>query len=452
MDLYARLVQRVVYPFWEGTIRGRPTLDLLRYLEQTQYRPLDEVEALQLGALRRLLRHSYDHVPFYGERLRAAGLVPEDVRSLADLRRLPILDRAEVRSAASTRASTTPPLPSIVKMTSGSSGEPLKIAYDRGSENWRQATRHRGYAWAGHRIGVDTMHYWGRANLPGGFKGAKIAADRRFRQERYLDCNVRADRDLAEVVAELRRAPPKVLVAFSQAAADLARFVNAKGLRSWPDLNVICAAERLFPSDREAIVTAFGPNVFETYGSREVMLIASECEAHDGLHLSMENLLVEVVVRENGSERPAEKGETGELIITDLHNFGMPFIRYACGDLAVSRGREPCPCGRSLLRIGPVEGRVSETLLDADGGRISGLLFAVVFTLQGEKLRATQVVQHRDRSVTVRAECDHLSPETEAELRAYIEPYLRGLPLTFERVDALALDPSGKRRQVIVER
>ena len=111
MDLYAELVQRALYPLWEGTIRGRPTLDLLRHLERTQYRSLEEIEALQLGALRRLLRHSYDHVPFYRDRLRAAGLAPEDVRSLSDLRALPILDRAEVRSAGNTRASTSAPLP-----------------------------------------------------------------------------------------------------------------------------------------------------------------------------------------------------------------------------------------------------------------------------------------------------------------------------------------------------
>lgn len=452
MDLYASLVQRAFYPLWEGTIRGRPTLDLLRYVEQTQYRSLEEIEALQLGALRRLLRHSYDNVPFWRARLRAAGLEPEGVRELADLRRLPILDRAEVRSAGKTRASTAPPLPTVVKMTSGSSGEPLVIGYDRGSENWRQALKLRGYAWAGHRVGVKTVHYWGRSPLPPGFKGAKITADRRLRRERWLDCNARAAGDLEAVAAELRRDPPDVLVCFSQAGADLARFVNARGARRWPDLNVICAAERLFPSDREAIVSAFGPNVFETYGSREVMLVAAECEAHDGLHVSMENLLVEVVVRENGRERPAAKGETGELVITDLHNYGMPFVRYACGDLAVSRGREGCPCGRNLERIGPVEGRVSETLLDADGGHISGLLFAVAFTMKGESLRGTQVVQHRDRSITIRVECDQFSAETEAPLRAYLEPYLRGLPLTFERVDALALDPSGKRRQVILER
>lgn len=452
MDLYAELVQKALYPLWEGTIRGRPTLDLVRHLEQTERRSLDEIEALQLGSLRRLLRHAYQHVPFYRARLDAAGMKPEDVRELADLRRLPILDRAEVRAAGTTRASTAAPLPTITKATSGSSGEPLQIAYDRGSENWRQATKLRGYGWAGHKVGVKTVHYWGRGPMPPGFRGAKIRADRRLRQERWLDCNGRSNDELAAVASELARDAPRVIIAFAQGVADLARFVNERGLRRWPDLHVICAAERLFPSDREDIVKAFGPHVFETYGSREVMLVAAECEAHDGLHLSMENLLVEIVVREKGSERPAEPGETGEVVITDLHNFGMPFLRYASGDLAVSRGRASCPCGRNLLRIGPVEGRVSETLLDAEGGRISGLLFAVILTLKGQLLRGSQVVQHRDRSITVRVECDDLPAAAEAELRGYFAPYLRGLPLKFERVDALALDPSGKRRQVIVER
>jgi phenylacetate-CoA ligase len=452
MDLYADLVQRALYPLWEGTIRGRPTLALLHHLEQTERRSLDELEALQLGALRRLLRHSYDHVPFYRARLDAAAVKPEDVRTLSDLRRLPILDRIAVRSAGAARASIAPPLPTIHKATSGSSGEPLAIAYDRGSENWRQATKLRGYGWAGYRVGVRTVHYWGSAPLPAGLPRLKILADRRLRRERWLDCNARSDEALAAVASELEREPPHVVIGFAQAVADLARFANARGARRWPEVNVICAAERLFPSDREEIVKAFGPHVFETYGSREVMLIAAECEAHDGLHVSMENLVVELVVREGGRERPAEEGETGEVVITDLHNYGMPFLRYAAGDLAVSRGRGPCACGRNLVRIGPVEGRVSETLLDADGARISGLLFAVAFTTHGQALRGTQVIQHRDRSVTVRVECDVLDAETEASLRAYIEPYLRGLPLRFERVDTLALDPSGKRRRVIVER
>jgi phenylacetate-CoA ligase len=113
-----------------------------------------------------------------------------------------------------------------------------------------------------------------------------------------------------------------VLVCYSQAVADLARHVVARNLRDWDTIPVICGAERLYPADRAVVEQAFGPAVFETYGCREVMLVATECDAHAGLHMSMETLVVEVVVREahNGTARPAMPGELGEVVITDLTN------------------------------------------------------------------------------------------------------------------------------------
>ena len=122
---------------------------------------------------------------------------------------------------------------------------------------------------------------------------------------------------------------------------------------------MIVGAERLWLHDREQIHAAFGP-AFETYGCREVMLIAAECECHDGMHASMENLIVEVIVREpDGTVRPASPGETGEVAITDLHNLSCPLIRYVTGDLAVAHAETRCACGRGLAKIGPIEGRVN---------------------------------------------------------------------------------------------
>ena len=112
-----------------------------------------------------------------------------------------------------------------------------------------------------------------------------------------------------------------------RACSALARHVVEHKSRTWSDIPVICAAERLFPSDRAVLVEAFGPGVFETYGSRETMLIAAECEAHEGMHVPMENIVVEVVVRDGDRERPAQPGELGEVAVTDLHNLGAPFIR-----------------------------------------------------------------------------------------------------------------------------
>lgn len=452
MDLYAALVDRVLFPTWEGTVRGRPTVTLQHHLERSQWRSREELEAMQLGALRRLLSHAWANVPFWRARMDAVGMRPEDVRSLEDYRRLPVVARPALREAGESRVSTAAPFPSISKTTSGSTSEPLVVRYDAGSEHWRQATKYRGYAWAGYRVGVRTLHYWGMGNPPTGWKRAKITADRTLRRERWINSNRRGEAELDAVVREIQKDPPEVMLAFSQAAADLARHVLDRKLRC-PEMTVICAAERLLPADREVIAQAFGARVFETYGSREVMLIGAECEAHDGMHLSMENLLTEIIVRdEKGNERPAEPGETGEVVLTDLHNYGMPFLRYASGDYATAMGHEPCACGRGLARIQGVDGRVAETLVDGEGSRVSGLLVVVAVVYGGDGVKGFQLVQHRDRSVTLRLVVDGIGPDLDAKLRGLLAPHLRGVPIRLEPVTEIPLAPSGKKQLVIVER
>jgi phenylacetate-CoA ligase len=254
------------------------------------------------------------------------------------------------------------------------------------------------------------------------------------------------------VVETLAKLPPKVLLAYAQASADLARYVNQTNARAWDEITVITGAERLFPADRVEMERAFGP-VFETYGSREVMLMACECEQHDGMHVSAENILLELVVRENDSLRPARPGETGEVVVTDLHNYGMPFVRYLNGDLAVAREDDDCACGRGLPRIAYVDGRVTDTLQSATGEKVSGLVFNVLFVVFGESVRAFQAIQRVDRSLVLRiVATPAFDASAEARLRQTIASYFGPLPLSIERVDALPAEASGKRRFVIVER
>ena len=125
-----------------------------------------------------------------------------------------------------------------------------------------------------------------------------MLVDRTIRREYYADCTDRSEEALARVVKDIRTLRPSVIVCYAQAGVALARHVIETKSRDWRDISLIAAAERLFPADRETITQAFGPSVFETYGSREVMLIAAECEAHQGLHVSMENIILELIVRD----------------------------------------------------------------------------------------------------------------------------------------------------------
>lgn len=456
MDLYRPVLAKALFPAFEAA-RGRPTVPLLRYLRETERWPLERLRDLQAGLLRRLVRHAYRHTAHYRALLDERGLSPEDFTSPEDVAKLPLLDRGTMRATLDARTASAPPAVAIRKTTSGSSGEPVQVRYNAESRHWRDAVRWRGYGWGGYEIGMRALHYWGF--LPGEvitwWKQRKMDVDRLFKRDRYLDCTPRDDRSLAEVVAEIRRFRPHVIVAYASGAAALARFINERGLRAWDAIPVLTGAERLLAPDRAAIEAALGP-AFDTYGCREVMLIGSECELHDGMHTAMENLLVELVVREpDGRVRAARPGEAGEVVITDLHNLACPMIRYVNGDLATARADAPCGCGRTLRRIGPIEGRVTETLFDGAGNPVGGLVFNILLGVIGHAIRNFQVVQRADRRIVfklVPVEGDRL-PEREAQLlRGFADKYLPGAPFEIDYVAEIPLSPAGKRRVVVVEK
>jgi phenylacetate-CoA ligase len=454
MDIYGPLF-RSVFPLWEKYARRRPIALHWRELERSQWASRDELIAFQTAELGALLRHAYDHVPFYRARFAAAGVTPGDVRSLEALTALPIVRRADLQRAGAAWASTARPRPAIRKQTSGTSGEPLLFGYEDASEHWRRAVKLRGYAWAGHQPGARALYFWGapEPSAPPLRTRAKIALDRRLHRERYIPCAVMSDAILRRAVDAIERGRPQAIVCYAQAGAELARFITRNGMRSWATIPVICGAERLLARDRADLAEAFGPAVFDTYGCREVMMIAAECEAHAGLHVAMENVIVEIVVHEDGRARPAREGETGEVVITDLHNLAMPFIRYANGDVATVGPDRRCPCGRTLPRLEGVQGRVSELLRDGNGAAVSGTALGFLFEDVSLAVRQFQAVQHADRSVTIRmALAEELPRSALARIQEHGERLLAGLPVRIDVVPELARNPAGKHHLVVVER
>jgi phenylacetate-CoA ligase len=454
-DLYGLVFQKVLYPGWETGLRRRPTLSHLEQLQRSEWCSLDELEALQSAELRKLLDHAYDHSPHYRRKLEERALRPSDIRTIDDLRKLPLLTRDEAIDSSENRMSTAEPLPRIRKMTSGTTGRPLSFAYDVGSEYWRQATKLRGYGWAGYQPGDRSLHFWGSiaaVKTPPLKRKVKAALDHLVRREHYVNCADHSEVALSSVVRQLRELKPKVIVCYAQAGAALARHIVETKSRDWEDIAVIASAERLFPADRDAMTEAFGPGIFDTYGSREVMLIAAECQAHEGLHVSMENLVVEIIVGEKGAERPALPGELGEVVVTDLHNYGAPFIRYVNGDLAVAMPAERCACGRALSRLQRIEGREVDTLRDGEGRPVGGMFFIVLFSVLADKVRRFQVVQHKDRSIDVKLVPGGLFDDSLLEMvKSNCEKVIPGVDLRMQVVADIPVGRSGKSRVVVVE-
>jgi len=453
-DVYADLVRRVLFPGWERGLRRRPTLRHAAELARTQFASSGELERIQLDKLKRLLRHAHDHVPHYRERFRAIGFEPGALRSSEDLERVPILPREEAQRTVEARTSTAEPFVKWRAVTGGTLGSALEFGYDDATEWWRKAARLRAWGWAGYHVGARTLYYVGvnhGLHAPPG-KRTITWLERTLLQERYTSCMVRDDERLASTVQYIAEKQPRVLVCYPRAGGDLARYATEHDLRSWPDIAIVCHGEKVFENDRRALNEAFG-EVFETYACRETYMVASECEAHDGLHIATENVLVEILVRDGDGHRHARPSEVGEVVLTDLNNLGMPLIRYAIGDVAGAPRIDSCACGRTLPRLPFVEGRLVETLRGPSGERISSTLFEqLMMNTIGAALKQFQIVQHADGSITLRiVPAKNFRTESTQALLQHCREMVRGLSITVSLVDSLPPDKTGKKRVVLVE-
>ena len=192
------------------------------------------------------------------------------------------------------------------------------------------------------------------------------------------------------------------------------------------------------------IETALGCKVFESYGSREFMLIAMECPAHEGLHISAENLMVEIM----GTDGPCPPGQSGQVLITDLHNFATPFIRYQTGDMATWSGRK-CSCGRGLPMLESIDGRVVDIIQGLDGRPLTGAFFPHLLK-EFPDITQYQVVQITKDSLEIRLVRESpLEPQVEAELKRQILKVLPGMNLDIQLVNELQKTPAGKTRVTI---
>jgi phenylacetate-CoA ligase len=446
---YTALFDSLLWPAWESVIRRRETLHHLSYLEQSQWQDPEERAVEDLRSLVQLLSYAGRNVPYYRELFRARGFDARGVKSRADLAELPFLTRDIIRERYADLIDPAHRGKNLKKGTSGSTGTPLKFEYSMASECWRQAVKVRGYGWAGYRPGRKTFYYW--AAVSSAAPTLKIRFDRALRRETFLDSMRQDEASRKLALDSLRRTRPEVIVCYTQSCAQFARWIVDRGLRDWDDIPVICGAEAVLQADRAALAKAFGPAIFETYGSRETMLMAAECEAHSGMHLSEENLMLEIV-RDGREVLP---GETGDVAVTDLHNFGMPMIRYLNGDLAVRGGGTRCPCGRGLARIERVDGRRADTMVDRDGNAVPGIVFHVLFSdARRELVKQFQAVQNAKGEVVLRVVRGRdFAEDAFQSVAGRFSTYLRGLPFTVEFHDSIAPHRrSGKIQTIIVER
>ncbi len=447
VGLYGKLYRNVLWPGYEKA-RGRHTHLWLDQSRKNQWDSPEMVTRRQWGELQALLKHAYEHSSWYRNQFEHLKLTPQDLKSIDDFRKLPFVSKDDIRQHRDEMLADNYRDRVYEHKTGGSTGAPLGFFVNHTSYEWRRAVSMRGYSWAACEEGDRQFYVWGAPiGTPPLKQRVKTTLHNAALRRRIFSSFGFSESAMAECVRQINEFRPLTIIGYTNALCLLAEHILEHHMVVVPVDGIITAAEGVNDVQRQTIERAFSAPVFASYGSREFMLIGMECEQHNGLHVSSENLFVEVI--KDG--KPAGDGETGEIVITDLHNFGMPFIRYKMGDLGVATMRT-CPCGRGLPLLQRVEGRVLDVIRTPDGRIVPGEFFPHLLK-EFSTVKQFQVVQKRTDLLEIKlvlrdGEQNGQLERIELEIRKVLGTTIT---VNLKPVDEIHQSPSGKFRVTISE-
>jgi phenylacetate-CoA ligase len=370
--------------------------------------------------------------------------IDQDI-SLEQFRALPILTKQIVRDHLDNIKSQDPSLKGVFRnMTGGSTGTPLVFYQDI---NYKSAALAREWGllkWWGIKPGDRTTAFWG-ADREIHLWSQRERFMMWMNRENIFDSFAMSEDKMASFAMTLMRWNPVYIKGYASSLHLFARFLLANKQFQIRPKAIRSTAETLFGHQRKDIEEAFDCKVYNFYGSREVNNIAAECHYQKGLHVFSGTRIVEVV---NGKGEPADPGEIGRIVVTDLVNRAMPFIRYENGDLGVWSEIE-CPCGRPYPLLKQIVGRVSDILVGDKGQYIHGEFITHLFyDLTG--ILNFQVIQKDRHNLEILVCRDKSVRDVNLEpICRRIKERLGPLEIVVRDIDAFERNSSGKHRFII---
>jgi phenylacetate-CoA ligase len=444
--VYASIFRKFLFPFHEKIINNRNTSKYLNEYNLQQYWSHEKISELQFRKLKALINFSYIEVDYYNKLWKEIDFHPNDLKHVNDLCELPILTKTIIRENYEDLISHPHKKTHIKKTTGGSTGVPLSLAYTQESYSRRNAVMWRGYSWANLPPGTKAVYLWG-TNIDDTSTFSKIKDNlyNKFYNRYVFSCFGLNDSKMREFVELVNKIKPDVIVSYVNPIVHLSNWLLENDIKLFPPKSIITGAEPLYDFQRVQIEEAFSSTVYNTFGCREVMLIASECERKKGLHVNIDHLVVESLNKQGQQVH----NESGELVITDLHNYGMPFIRYKNEDLVILSD-DLCECGRGLPLMKSVEGRILDCIRTPENKIIPGELFPH-YLKDFPGIEKFQVIQEKLSSLIVKLKVNENINNNEIEkIRKSLHQVIGdGVEIDIQIVDEIPLTKSGKHRVTI---
>lgn len=430
---------------------GRRFLTRMEQLNQTQWLSREDLLALQHDRLHRLLRYAYTYVPYYKRVFDEVGFQPGDIiKDPASFQKIPFLTKAIIREnfekLITTETNRRQELSQL--STSGSTGQPLVFMQDTNFRDVTTAEIHHHLTWSGWQFGQPHAYIFG-ASFEVSYARNLRAQLMNLALNRFVtNAYVLSEESLEAFVIQALRHQSRLLFGYASSLYRLAQFVRDHPAYKLDQVKAIYStSEVLYPHQRQLIETVFNCKVFNRYATRELGALACECEAHTGLHVSLENVHLEIL--EKGL--PVKSGVAGDIFVTNLNNYGMPFIRYQLADRVAWHAEDHCLCGRAHPMIQVSEGRENDLFRTRDGRTVWGGIGNPLWNMAGVK--KFQFIQKTFDHVIVRIVKEGpMSPAQRAEVEKAVKFALgEQVKLDFEFPEDIPAERSGKHRYQICE-
>ena len=418
------------------------TLYRLLEMNNRAYWPRSKLLNYQNRRLRNVLRYAYDFAPFYHEQFRQAGIRPDDIKTVSDLKKLPIVRKNEIRENIDRVISEEFKQQNLRELsTSGSTGKPLRVVVSKDEDSFRKAKHLRANMSCGHK----PLDRWVTITSPSHFSETT-----RLQQTLgiYAPVFVSVFADVREQLSATAKIRPDILDGYSSSLFMLAKEADRTGVETIRPKSIFGGAELSDDASRRFVEEVFDAPFYDQYATIEFERMAWQCPAKFGYHIDADALIMQFV-DENGEE--VTEGENGEIVCTSLFNFAMPFIRYAVGDTGIPSNEE-CTCGRKLPIMKMIEGRKDSLLFLPNGRILSPRAFTVAIgTFPSnqyiEQYRMTQKkTDYFEIQIVIQENVNRTA--LEKELTAHLEKMLNleANEVTFEVkfVEEIPLDKSGK--------
>lgn len=444
--MHPKLVKYFISPLHES-IFGRKTFSYLKELEQLQWVSPEKLAQTRFEKLKALLMHSRENIPFYRERFKEAGFNPSRMQCVEDIRMLPLLSKAEIRKNLDPMKWDNCPGGLTRFNTGGSSGEPLVFYFDKRRQAYDKAARAMTHQWWNVDIGDRELYLWGSPVEITKQDRLKTLRDT-LTNELLISAFEISSQKLPGMVQQLKRFKPKCVFGYPSTISLFCRMAGEQGfaLQDTGVRVVFSTAEVLYEEQRETIGKAFGGiPVVDGYGSREGGFISHQCP-EGNYHVMDPNYIVEYI-REGW---PVEPGEDGEVVITHLDAWGMPFIRYRTGDIA-QQGDGMCRCGRVFSTMKHIRGRTTDFIVTPDG-RWQHALSLIYIVRDIEGVDQFKIIQEDVDDIRVLLKVhEELFPESGHQriIDGFRKRMGESIQVSIERVDDIARDASGKYRYVV---